>query len=411
MKSKPIKTLIHECEIILKQLRYSDTIIFTHKTKWINGICVYMRERNMSEYTTQIGKDYLEVAIKYTDKPSTKRMKCRNIRILDDCLLSGTVRKHIVEYVSYPLLGEIGNVSEEFLSHLRYLRRSELTISGYRRILSNFITGLDLKCVTKVADIKEEHILDYIAANSKNKKSRCSTLRIFCKYMYSKQITTIDLSYVLNNSRIHTPEKIPSLYSAEEVLHIEKSVNQSSFVGKRDYAILLLATRLGLRASDIGNLTFSNICWDTNIITIIQHKTGRPIELPLLAEVGEAIVNYLKYSRPASDLPQIFLMARAPHDRLDRMSVNSAISSIIKRSGIVISNRKFGPHAMRHTLACQLLRKGTSLPIISESLGHKTTQSTMNYLRVDFNNLLKCTLDIPIVNDKFYNQKGGVFYE
>lgn len=76
-----------------------------------------------------------------------------------------------------------------------------------------------------------------------------------------------------------------------------------------------------------------------------------------------------------------------------------------------IRNRKFGPHAMRHTLASQLLRNGTSLPVISETLGHEKTKTTMNYLRIDFKNLVKCALDVPPINQKFYDQKGGIFYE
>ncbi|GHT58324.1 hypothetical protein AGMMS50239_02680 [Bacteroidia bacterium] len=86
-------------------------------------------------------------------------------------------------------------------------------------------------------------------------------------------------------------------------------------------------------------------------------------------------------------------------------------SRIMKDSGVNINKRKFGPHSMRHSLASQLLRNGVSLPVISETLGHEKTQITMEYLRIDLGNLLKCTLDAPVVNPEFYEQKGGVFYE
>jgi len=91
--------------------------------------------------------------------------------------------------------------------------------------------------------------------------------------------------------------------------------------------------------------------------------------------------------------------------------MNSIISRIIKGSEVNITNRKFGPHAMRHTLASRLLNNGISLPIISETLGHEKTQTTMNYLRIDIKSLMKCTLEVPAVNPKFYNQQGGIFYE
>lgn len=82
----------------------------------------------------------------------------------------------------------------------------------------------------------------------------------------------------------------------------------------------------------------------------------------------------------------------------------------MRESGVDISNRKFGPHAMRHSLASRLLANGVSLPVISESLGHESSLSTMEYLRVDLSSLMKCALDVPLVNPAFYEQKGGIFY-
>lgn len=201
------------------------------------------------------------------------------------------------------------------------------------------------------------------------------------------------------------------LYNAEEIRQIESSVEQSGPVGKRDYAILLLATRLGLRASDICKLKFEHLDWDHNIIAFAQYKTSKPIELPLLTEIGEAIVNYLRYGRPVSKHPEIFLSARPPYRPMFRWGINSAVSRIMRESGVDISNRRFGPHAMRHSLASQLLANGVSLPVISESLGHKNTLSTMEYLRVDLPSLIKCALDVPLVNPTFYEQKGGAFYD
>ncbi|WP_417940467.1 tyrosine-type recombinase/integrase [Flagellimonas oceani] len=92
------------------------------------------------------------------------------------------------------------------------------------------------------------------------------------------------------------------------------------------------------------------------------------------------------------------------------MVINGAVSRTISASGVDLKGRKFGPHAMRHTLASRLLNNGTSLPVISETLGHSDTQATMNYLRIDMDNLMRCALDVPLVSTNFYEQKGGVFY-
>jgi len=118
----------------------------------------------------------------------------------------------------------------------------------------------------------------------------------------------------------------------------------------------------------------------------------------------------MQYGRPVSGLRQVFLSASAPYRPVTRLIINAAVSKIIKESDVDIKGRKFGPHAMRHTLASQLLNSGTSLPVISETLGHSDTRATMNYLRIDINNFLRCSLDVPLVSTRFYEQKGGVFY-
>jgi integrase len=229
--------------------------------------------------------------------------------------------------------------------------------------------------------------------------------------LYEQKYIDKNVEYVIGRNNYPKREKLPSVYSAAEIKQIEETVSQSSAVGKRDYAMLLLATRLGLRSSDIAGLTFENLDWNRNIICLTQYKTKKMIELPLLADVGEAVINYLKYARPVSGLQQVFLTVCNPYRTVNRLIINGAVSRTIIASGVDITGRKFGPHAMRHTLASQLLRNGTSLPVISETLGHTNTQVTMNYLRIDINNLMRCTLDVPLVSTSFYEQKGGMFYE
>ena len=96
---------------------------------------------------------------------------------------------------------------------------------------------------------------------------------------------------------------------------------------------------------------------------------------------------------------------------MTRISLNGVITRIMQSSGIDISGRRFGPHSMRHSLASNMLLQGTSLPVISGILGHESTQTTMEYLRVDIVNLRECILDTPLVDEAFYLQKGGVFYD
>lgn len=175
--------------------------------------------------------------------------------------------------------------------------------------------------------------------------------------------------------------------------------------------MLLLASRLGLRASDIVNLKFSNIDWDHNEILLTLYKTGNPIKLPLLSDVGNAIIDYLQYGRLKSNSQHIFLAHKSPYNSANSSIVCGAIRKIINHSGVAIESRHHGPHSLRHSLASNLLNNETSILVITGVLGHQHTDSTMTYLRINIKSLMRCALPVPPVNDDFYTQKGDVFYE
>jgi len=221
----------------------------------------------------------------------------------------------------------------------------------------------------------------------------------------------MDFSIMIPRCNYKPQPKLPSTYSKEEVEKLIASVERSSFMGRRDYAIILLATRLGLRNSDITNFKFENLFWEQNMIRLVQYKTDKEIELPLLPEVGNAIIDYLKYSRPHSDKPFVFLTSRSPIKPLTIMGVTSLVQRAFARADIDTKNRHHGPHALRHSLAARLLKQQTMLPIISEVLGHKNTESTRFYLCVNITSMRQCALDVPSVTPSFYTQKGEIFYE
>lgn len=404
-----IKSLIRECVAYLREEGYSEPRIADYQRLWHDGIEEYMNKNSLVNYNAATGEDFLGSIPVMSD--SYMRTIRRNVHVLTDFLSYGKVRKRIIQYVHHELPGEIGEVAFEFIASQAKLRRSKLTLNEHQRILSYFINHLALRSVNYVSDISEDDVLTFISSAQNCKDKYLNTARLFCRFLYEQKYIDRNVEYVIGKNNYPQREKLPSVYDADEIKQIEEVVNQSSAVGKRDYAMLLLATRLGLRSSDIAGLTFGNLDWGQNIICLTQCKTKKVIELPLLTDVGEAIINYLKYGRPVSGLKQVFLTACAPYRTVNRLIINGAVSRTIITSGVDITGRKFGPHAMRHTLASQLLRNGISLPVISETLGHSDTQVTMNYLRIDINNLMRCSLDVPLVSTSFYEQKGGMFYE
>jgi integrase len=175
--------------------------------------------------------------------------------------------------------------------------------------------------------------------------------------------------------------------------------------------MFLLAARLALRISDIIRLKLKNIDWDRNIVRIEQFKTGKVVELPLLVEVGNAIIDYLRSERPVCNDEHVFISLKPPFQRVSKDTVNTGFRKAFSDAGINAGRRHHGIHAMRHSLASELLSSQVPLPTISGILGHTSQTSTMNYLRVDIEAMKCCLLPVPPVPDEFYNQKGGILYE
>ncbi len=381
-ENQTIDGLLEDCTRYFEQNCYTRHRIERYKSMWRNGICHYMETSGITNYDRCVGEEFIHTRISASVTPAERDL-IRSVSVLTQMQETGKVSKRTVHPIIRELTGPIGEAMESLLLSLKELRRNPTTINDHLLYLHRFKQHLENQEVVFLKDIREEHILGFVSTRTNNNINVVSSLRVFFRYLYEERLLKTDLSYVLAHYKWVKREKLPSVYTAEEVKRIESSVNRSNAVGKRDYAVLLLATRLGLRASDIAFLSFANLDWGNSRIALQQYKTGKETELPLLAEVGEAIVNYLRFGRVRSDSPNVFLSARAPYRPMTREAVSNAVRQIIDASGIPIGQRKHGPHAMRHSLAGRLLEHSVSLPVISDSLGHKTTESTMAYLRIE----------------------------
>jgi integrase len=158
-----------------------------------------------------------------------------------------------------------------------------------------------------------------------------------------------------------------------------------------------------LRSSDIVNLKFENIDWDNNIISLTQVKTREIITLPLLNDVGNAIIDYVQHGRPnqSTKLKYVFVSQDLPYRKINTISF--IVKNAIIKSGIDARGRHRGSHSLRHSLATKLMNNGAQLPTIKEVLGHKSIESSSYYLDVNLNSLLECSHDVPLVDADFYN--------
>lgn len=409
---REINQLIESCMQFFIENRYVERSIENYRSLWNRGILQYMKEKKITMYTSEIGQYFINDCFPEEDlRPVAKEM-IRSIRILNDALNSGGIKqRRLIIPVKHPLLGEIGTQMQKVINYLKSMRKSTITINRYKLYLSRFSIYLNNEKVTSINEISEHHILKFSSTASNNKKNLVSCLRVLFRYWFENHISEYNYEEILKNYKWTQREEIPSYYDADEVQVIESAVERNSGLGKRNYAILLLASRLGLRASDIANLQFSNINWEDNEISLTQCKTNDPIKLPLLTEIGNSIIDYLKYGRAKSISQYIFLAHRSPYTPATAGTICGVIRKLIGNSNISTVGRRHGPHSLRHSLASRLLKYNTPMPIISGILGHENTETTMGYLRIDLVSLQKCVLPVPSIDDDFYTQKGGAFYE
>ena len=410
MEEIKILELTERCIKYFQEHCYTENRISKYKSLWRTGIICHMTRKGIESYSPSVGADFVSTCHFHGTIRPQEREKIRSIQVLDDMLKLGYIRKRCYTPVFHALDGEIGAEMEKLIAHLTNLRRSMVTIKDYRLYLSEFLMHLNARDVTHVSAITENDILTFVSSHPTNKVNIVSALRVLFRFWKEEHIIDDRFEELFDTYKTHRPERIPSYFTADEVMRIEQSVSRSSANGKRNYAMLLLASRLGLRASDIANLQFSDIDWDKNMITLTMQKTGKVIELPLLADAGNAIIDYLRYGRHGSPLQCVFLSSRAPYIAASKHMVCAAINEIIIKSGVDTSGKHHGPHSLRHSLSSAMLKGGSMMPVISESLGHRSTQTTLAYLKIDIRSLLKCALPVPEIADNFYMQRGGAFY-
>jgi len=198
----------------------------------------------------------------------------------------------------------------------------------------------------------------------------------------------------IDTPRLYRLEQLPRALPWDRVRMLLGSIDTTSAIGLRDYAMLLLIATYGLRASEVVSITLDDINWREGILRIHQRKTSSSLQLPLTNEVSTALVQHLKRTPPPRPHRRIFLRVRAPRGVLKPTAVTEVFQAVVRRSGL-LGVPVQGPHCLRHSLAVHLLKKGTPLKTIGDILGHRTAESTSMYLRLATSDLREVSLAIP----------------
>ena len=216
-------------------------------------------------------------------------------------------------------------------------------------------------------------------------------IRTFLRFLYETGITAYNFCKAL--PEFVCPRKnFREGFSDDELERLLSQPDITSAVGKRDYAMMVLAVQSGLRSCDIIRLTFDCINWRTREIHVVQHKTGQPIVIPLEPETGNAIADYLLNGRPKSSLPQIFLCHVGAVRALKSRTGSAIVSKYMKGAGIHSGYRGF--HSFRRTFATNLLQNEVPIELIQQMLGQTHIDSAKPYLSIDEQGLKRCALPL-----------------
>lgn len=225
-------------------------------------------------------------------------------------------------------------------------------------------------------------------------------LRCFLNYLYFEKYIDDNLSFALPEIRLIRNAFLPPIINPTDVDELLRSIDTSSPIGKRDYAILMIAAKTGLRTSDIKRLSIHGIDWKNHTISIIQKKTQIPLKVPFPKDVGWAIIDYLKNGKPTSSENIIFIRHSPKGGRFsDKNTLHEILHKQIRITGIQLlcDNDYHGLHSLRSSYAKRLFDLNTPLPVISNLLGHQSTTPTSRYLSIDFDRLRECTIDVDEV--------------
>lgn len=276
---------------------------------------------------------------------------------------------------------------------------AKATILSNNQLLHKFLYFLDEENVTKSSKITPSFVTRFLGRYSTAKPKYVATvlyvMRNYLSLLYQQGFTNDDLSRSLPKVRILRNAFIPYSWNTEDVKKLLGAVDRADPKGKRDYAILLVIVRLGLRVSDIRGMKLSSFDWNRKTITLNMQKTKRSIELPLLDDIGWAVIDYLKNGRPQTPSDRVFIRHRAPFDAFgENESFQKDLHRYMVKAGLNIPlDVHCGLHSLRSTLARNMLETNASLPIIAETLGHQSINTTSIYLKIDLSGLRKCALD------------------
>lgn len=419
MNQETIKGLVRQFSDELNQRNYGQNIQWAyHKVcRQILEWCIGNRIESFNEKTGhQFCNETIGGHLSKAGSSYLYRRTLRVTRMLVSLQMHGDFefRTPCTEYKFYT---QLSDVIEPYLDYCAITRKlSPATLSERKRAIcrfDNFLNDNDRTVLDISIELFEEFLSKHCSKHSR--RTYKSIFRELYRYLFDTGLLNKDYSsLILKEPKVASGSKLPTTYTEDEIKRMINAIQRSSAKGKRDYLVLLLAAEYGWRASDITSFSLDQIDWNKNKISMVQFKTGVPVEFPLLASVGNAIIDYLKHGRPIGGDNVIIVNHENTHKgkRLTSPTLHSIVAHAMKAANIenwIV--KKHGPHSLRHSLASNMLKHNISIPIIKTVLGHQSVETTKTYVSVDIEKLRLCSLPIPKITSQYYNPQIKLQHE
>ncbi len=309
-------------------------------------------------------------------------------------------RVHALPKPATQIFNEWGIPYLHFLREHRGLKETTLRVNTLT--LRKFTEFLDKNGICDIKNVDVGLVHDFCRNPGNCKPTtwvlRMSHLRCFLRFVFSRKGLERDLSLAVAAVKHFRHAGLPDVLTGAEVDKILGCVDRSNGRRKRDFVILLLAACYGMRPSDILRLRLDDIHWRERSIVYCQSKTGKPITLPLLPEISEALIDYLRSWRPPTKSRCIFVRHKVPFEPFaSKDPLYWIMPEALRRAGIFKRPGSRGLYLFRHTLAARLLGAHVSIKTIGDILGHASAQSTFVYTKVDVSALRSASLSITEV--------------
>lgn len=397
-----VSELVSGLDAELVRLGYKASTMVWYRGCW-RRLGRFFGSRGVQEFSLDLAMAWVDQACGgFFDKERAGTLKATDVylfrvaQMLNDFAVHGAVLRRYSRTVDKLAVGE-ADVVAQFQAWLRAGGCAVSTVRAYGTVAGEFcaftggrggLAGLD-------AGVIGAFVATLAGYQAKTVEHKLCAVRSLLRFAAREGLVDGAVLEAVPAAKSTRQARVPSVWDRADVAKILEAVDRGNPCGKRDYAIILLITRLGLRGIDVKRLRFADLDWPGNRLSVVQAKTGHRVQLPLLKDVGWAIIDYIRHGRPPSECPQVFLRHTAPigpfsdQDHLHQILVKHARAAHVPLG----ENRRHGMHSLRHTLATRLLEGGTPIEQIADILGHQTVTATGAYLKSSLRLLAQCALD------------------